>query len=108
MKHTPLLFSTGLLLALASCHTPYQVASVSRTRILIDSRYDAHPDASAEAFMQPYKHDVDSIMNPLVGVAARELDVYQPESPASINACAIEPKLFVFSCENVLSSCFTT
>lgn len=83
MKHTPLLFCTGLLLALASCHTPYQVASVSRTRILIDSRYDAHPDASAEVFMQPYKHDVDSIMNPVVGVAARELDVYQPESPLS-------------------------
>ena len=83
MKSHSLIFFTGLLLTLSSCHTPYQVASVSRTRVLIDTRYDAHPDADAEAFITPYKHDVDSIMNPVVGEAARELDVYSPESPLS-------------------------
>ena len=83
MKSHSLIFFTGLLLTLSSCHTPYQVASVSRTRVLIDTRYDAHPDADAEAFITPYKHDVDSIMNPVVGETARELDVYSPESPLS-------------------------
>ena len=73
----------GLAMTLASCHTAYEVASVSRSQILSDSAYDAHPDQKAAKYMKPYKQKVDSIMGPVVGVAARYLSVYRPESPLS-------------------------
>jgi hypothetical protein len=51
-----------VLLMVSSCKLPYRVTSVQRTRILVDSRYDAKPDAAAAEFLKPYKHVVDSIM----------------------------------------------
>ncbi|MGI6223938.1 MAG: 5'-nucleotidase C-terminal domain-containing protein [Prevotella sp.] len=83
MKYTTLTLCLGAVLTLSSCHTAYQVTGVSRVRLLIDSTYDANPDADAAQFMVPYKSKVDSIMSPVVGVAARNLDSYQPESPLS-------------------------
>jgi 2',3'-cyclic-nucleotide 2'-phosphodiesterase (5'-nucleotidase family) len=70
-------------LLLTSCHTPYQMGEVSRTRILIDKRYDATPPAEALSFLAPYRHQVDSIMSPQVGTAARYLFADRPESPLS-------------------------
>ena len=70
-------------LSFASCTHNYQLASVERTRILVDNRYDAAPDARATKFMEPYKHQVDSIMSPVVGRAARYLEADRPESPLS-------------------------
>jgi len=87
MRHT--IVSKGalpfvsLLLLAASCHTPYHLASIDRTRILIDSRYDAHPDAAAAAFIQPYEHTVDSLMKPVVGSTAEPMIAHQPESNLS-------------------------
>lgn len=76
------LFIAGVSL-LSSCHTPYHMAGISRTRILIDSRYDAHPDAKAAAFIAPYEHKVDSIMKPVVGKTAHPMQARKPESDLS-------------------------
>lgn len=74
-----------MILALmgTSCKSHYEMSGISRTRILIDKRYDAQPDAGASAFMVPYKHDVDSIMSPVVGQIARYMAAKKPESELS-------------------------
>ncbi len=74
-----------MILALmgTSCKSHYEMSGISRTRILVDKRYDAQPDAGASAFMAPYKHDVDSIMSPVVGQIARYMAAKKPESELS-------------------------
>lgn len=79
----PLIFF--ILLATSSvaflgCKSHYHLTTVERSRILIDQRYDAHPDAAATAFLAPYKAVVDSIMSPVVGQTAQYLDKGRPES----------------------------
>ena len=87
MRHTILFKGSlpfvALLLLAASCHTPYHLTSIDRSRILIDSRYDAHPDATAAAFIKPYEHTVDSLMKPVVGTTAEPMIAHQPESNLS-------------------------
>ena len=56
---------------------------MSRTRILIDKRWDAKPDAQAEAFVAPYKSKVDSVMGPVVGTTAHDMTRHRPESELS-------------------------
>lgn len=68
---------------LASCSSHYSVTDVSRSRILIDKKYDVHPDEVATKFLEPYKAKVDSEMSPVVGHTARYLKKYRPESPLS-------------------------
>ena len=68
---------------LSACTSHYQLAGVQRTCIVVDSRYDAHPDAAAAAFLAPYKHQVDSIMGPVVGIVARDMTSDRPESSLS-------------------------
>ena len=48
-----------------------------RTRLLVDSRYDAAPDSAMAAFMAPYAKVVDSIMSPVVGRTAMPLAAYR-------------------------------
>ena len=72
-------FAAAMLLSCSSSRNA--TYSVERTRILIDSSYDASPDRAATAFMAPYKAHVDSLMNPIVGYAASNMSSYQPESP---------------------------
>ena len=71
------------LAMLASCKQHYEVVSVQRSRILVDSRYDANPDAGAAAFLQPYKHVVDSVMGPVVGQSAKYMTAQRPEGTLS-------------------------
>ncbi len=78
-----LLIVSMIVLVLGSCASHYRVVSVTRTRVLIDSTYDAAPNAMAEAFMEPYKHVVDSMMSPVVGRAAEYLSATKPESKLS-------------------------
>lgn len=77
----------ALLLAVSlvavSCKSHYQMTGIERSRILIDSRYDANPDAAAQAFIAPYKHVVDSMMSPVLGATARYLEKGRPESGLS-------------------------
>lgn len=66
-----------------ACHTPYHLADISRSRILIDSRYDAKPDAQAADFLKPYEQKVDSMMMPVVGSTAHPMAAKKPESDLS-------------------------
>ena len=72
-----------MLLMAAGCAHHYQIASVSRTRLVVDNRYDREPDAKAMAFIAPYQLKVDSIMKPVMGEAARDMDKRRPESEIS-------------------------
>ena len=67
MKKTIAIYLLLPMLALTSCKHHYEVASMQRSRILVDSRYDAQPDEKAAEFLKPYKHQVDSVMGPVVG-----------------------------------------
>lgn len=73
----------ALAVAVSSCHTPYVMTSVERTRVLVDGKYDANPDKRAQAFLRPYKAKVDSLMSPVVGRVARYMAAQRPESALS-------------------------
>lgn len=68
---------------IASCRSHYVMSGIERSRILVDSRYDALNDAQADAFMAPYKHVVDSMMSPVVGEVAKYMAAHRPESELS-------------------------
>ena len=78
-RKTTFITLLAVLMVASSCKSHYEVASVQRTRILVDSRYDAKPDAAAAEFLKPYKHVVDSIMGPVVGRSARYMTTQHPE-----------------------------
>lgn len=80
-SHTSILLITVVLVA--SCTTHYKVSEITRTRVLIDQRYDSRMDASISNFMKPYQQRVDSEMTPVVGQAASPIEPYRPESPMS-------------------------
>lgn len=84
MNRKLLFFSAAtLLMAAASCTPRYEVTSIQRSRIVVDSRYDAQPDAEAAKFMTAYKHVVDSIMGPVVGRSAKYMTAQRPEGTLS-------------------------
>lgn len=74
---------SGSFLALAACSSPYEVASMDRSRLVIDARYDARPDAEAMAFIAPYQREVDSLMFPVVGETTHQMATGRPESDLS-------------------------
>lgn len=78
-----------LLMVSPSVAQKYKVAKVERTRILIDQRWDAKPDAEAAQFIAPYKNKVDSIMGPVVGTTAHYITRNRPESELSNLLCDI-------------------
>ena len=76
----------GLMLpamVLTGCRSHYEVTGIQRSRILVDSRYDAQPDAAAAEFLKPYKHVVDSVMGPVVGRSAKYMKAQRPEGELS-------------------------
>jgi len=77
------LLPTALLLASPCTAQKYKVVNVSRSRILIDKRYDADIDAKTASFIAPYKSKVDSIMSPVVGASAHYMTRQRPESELS-------------------------
>ena len=63
MNHRLLYSSLITALLMSSCAPKhYQLKSVERSRITIDSRYDQNPDQAAAKFLEPYKRVNDSIM----------------------------------------------
>ena len=69
---------------LASCGASrLHLTGVSRERIRIDSRYDAHTDPEAAAYLRPFTLKVDSMMSPVVGQTARYMASHRPESELS-------------------------
>ena len=84
MKKKKYLFGLLAALAISSCGSKqYQLVSVERTRVIVDSRYDQNPDQSAAQFMAPYKRVNDSIMRPIVGQVAHNMHATRPESDLS-------------------------
>jgi len=79
MNRKTVLLALMPILLLASCKSHYEVASVQRSRILVDARYDAQPDAQAAEFLKPYRHIVDSVMGPVVGRSAKYMTTQRPE-----------------------------
>lgn len=73
-------FCAGLLMA---CKAQYELKSVERTRVIVDSRYDRNPDEASAKFIVPYKKVNDSIMGPVVGKVARNMHANRPESGLS-------------------------
>ncbi len=73
----------AMLILVSGCRSHYQVTGIERTRIVVDSTYDAHPDAGAEAFMKPYKQVIDSIMGPVIGHSAKFMTAERPEGTLS-------------------------
>ena len=82
-RKTAFLSLVAGVMMLSSCRSHYQVASVQRTRIVVDSRYDVQPDQQAAEFLKPYKHVVDSIMGPVVGKSAKYMTAKRPEGTLS-------------------------
>ena len=58
-----------MAMGLAACRTHYEVAKVERSRILVDSRYDAHSDTEATLFLQHYSHIVKKYSGGSVSVS---------------------------------------
>ena len=84
MRKKQYLLGVLATMTMASCAPKhYHLTSVERTRIIIDSRYDEHPDEQAAAFLAPYKKVNDSIMSPVVGQVAHNMHATRPESDLS-------------------------
>lgn len=82
-RTTLLAVAAVAVMGMASCRSHHALQGVTRTRILIDDRYDAHPDAAAMAFLKPYEQKVDSVMRPVVGEVAEYMWAERPESNLS-------------------------
>ena len=89
MKHTRLRngIGAGMFLTLGlltGCSSGYSVVSVEGGRVPMTEVYDNHiADQEAMAIINRYKQGLDSIMSPVIGHAARNLNSYRPESPLS-------------------------
>ena len=70
-------------LVLSSCASHYAMDNISRTRIVVDNRYDRNPDVEAVRWLKPYKQHVDSVMSPVVGRVAHYMAKARPESGLS-------------------------
>jgi 2',3'-cyclic-nucleotide 2'-phosphodiesterase (5'-nucleotidase family) len=73
----------SLLCLTTACTSHYKLTNTSRTRIVVDNRYDNTPDKDAALFIEPYKHKVDSAMGPVVGIVAHDMAADRPESDLS-------------------------
>lgn len=82
MNKTLLLAGMAAIM-LTACTSHYTVTDVSRTRLVIDKRYDTAPDSRATAFLAPYKQKVDSVMGPVLGIVACDMAAVRPESNLS-------------------------
>ncbi len=78
-----ILYFCFLIIVLTSCSSHYQITSITRSRILIDNRYDPNTYTKADIFLSPYKHKVDSLMNPIVGYSDHYMKAERPESDLS-------------------------
>ena len=75
--------SLASLLMFSCSPKHYQITSVERTRIIIDSRYDQNPDEAAAKFIEPFREVYYNHMGPVVGVVAHNMHATRPESDLS-------------------------
>lgn len=58
----------------------YKVRSIAWERLEVTAALDATPDAEAFEIVKPYKHSVDSVMMPFLGVSRTAMSAGRPES----------------------------
>ena len=83
---SPLVATLALAASTACSSSRYAVTGVERSRVLVDSRYDRATDAgveSAKTYLAERKVKVDSLMSPVMGVAATDMPTGRPESQLS-------------------------
>lgn len=73
----------GAALTVGACSTHYTMTGITRSRVLVDARYDAMPNPAAMQTVAPYRVKVDSMMKPVVGRSARYMAAAKPESELS-------------------------
>ena len=84
MRKKQLILASCATLMMVSCATKhYQLTGVERSRIIIDSRYDQHPDEATAKYLAPFKRVNDSIMGPVMGQIAHNMHPQRPESDLS-------------------------
>lgn len=58
----------------------YKVRSIAWERLEVTAALDATPEAEAFEIVKPYKHSVDSVMMPFLGVSRTAMSAGRPES----------------------------
>ena len=58
-RKTVLLSLVAVAFAVTACKTHYEVASIQRTRIVVDNRFDRQPDQQAADFLNGMKQLAD-------------------------------------------------
>ncbi len=69
----------AVLCGTQSCQSSYRLTVAEGQLIKVDSTWDKHPDAEAEAMVLSYKNAVDSIMNRVIGVSTATMEGGFPE-----------------------------
>ena len=82
-KHNAFVCTLAIAAMCGACSSHWHLADVGRTRIVVDSTYDAVDVKEAAEWLAPYKRQVDSVMSPVVGEAARYMSASKPESELS-------------------------
>lgn len=84
MRNKTFILGLAVLMALAtSCASHYHVTAINRTRQLIDNTFDKPVPQTVADFMKPFNQEVDKLMSPVLGTAAKDLTVKRPEAPLS-------------------------
>lgn len=60
----------------------YKISKIGHERLTVDATYE-RPNTKADAFVKPFKEQIDAEMSPMVGHCARNMDVNRPESEMS-------------------------
>ena len=60
--------------------TRYEVVKAEGSMITMDAAWDAHPDEKATKVLQPYKEQIDRMMNEVIGESEMKMDKGGPES----------------------------
>lgn len=68
---------------LSACSSSYTVTGIEGGRVAMTAVYDKEPDVQAVALLKTYQLRKDSIMSPVIGHSAGNLESYRPESPLS-------------------------
>ncbi|MDY5182228.1 MAG: 5'-nucleotidase, partial [Prevotella sp.] len=88
-KHNAFVCTLAIAAMCGACSSHWHLADVGRTRIVVDSTYDAVDVKEAAEWLAPYKRQVDSVMSPVVGEAARYMSASKPESELPNLLCDI-------------------
>lgn len=78
MKKT--FFLTFCLLPALAWGQKYKVWAIASERIEVTSQLDNKPNAAAQRIVAPYKHSVDSVMMPPLGLSRTAMSAGRPES----------------------------